>query len=327
MATESLSTETSAHYEPSSSGRRAARPDHVSVCICTYKRHDDLIRLLAAIEKQHTGGLFTYSVVVVDNDRSESARATVLAFAAQSRHRIDYHCEPVQNISLARNRAVTSAAGEFLALIDDDEWPSENWLLAMYETLQSHGADGVLGPVKPCFEQQPPRWVERGKFFEKPRHQRLRTGSVLRWTDTRTSNVFIKSGVFKAPNGAWFDPALGKGGAEDVEFFSRVIGLGRKFVWCQEAPVFEMIPPRRYQRRFMLKRALLRGRMSRLLPAAGPLDTLKSVVALGVYVLALPFLLFAGHHVFMTYLIKCGDHLGKLLTVCRLDLVEEKYAD
>ena len=117
------------------------------------------------------------------------------------------------------------------------------------------------------------------------------------------------------------------GGGEDVEFFSRAIGRGRVFVWCQEAPVFEMIRPERYDRRFMLKRALLRGRMAVLLPTVGTRDTLKSVVAVLVYAVALPLLLFAGHHVFMTYLIKLCDHLGKLLTLCRLNVVEEKYVN
>jgi succinoglycan biosynthesis protein ExoM len=305
---------------------RTPRPDHVSVCICTYKRADGLSRLLDAIDKQETAGLFTYSVVVVDNDRTESAKPIVGSFATRSAHDVSYVCEPQQNISLARNRAVNSARGEFVALIDDDEWPQDDWLLRMYEAIKQYASDGVLGPVKPHFEKQPPRWVERGKFFEKPRRGRHQTGSVLRWTETRTSNVFLRSDVFTGSE-APFDPALGLGGGEDVEFFSRTIAHGRVFVWCQEAPVFEMIPPERCERKFMLRRALLRGRMSLLLPTSGARDTLKSVVAVTLYTLALPILFVVGHHVFMTYLIKCCDHLGKLLTLCRLRVVEEKYAE
>src|SRR5664280_1724691 len=50
---------------------------HISVCICTYKRPWLLKRLLGEIGKQETGGLFSYSIVVADNDALRSAEATV----------------------------------------------------------------------------------------------------------------------------------------------------------------------------------------------------------------------------------------------------------
>ena len=87
-----------------SSPSRSSTLDHVTVCVCTYKRQEGLGRLLEAIGKQQTGGRFTYSVVVVDNDRAESARAAVQSFAAASKQPVNYFCEPRQNISLARNR-------------------------------------------------------------------------------------------------------------------------------------------------------------------------------------------------------------------------------
>ena len=42
---------------------------HVSVCICTYKRPVLLKRLLEGLGEQDTSGLFTFSIVVVDNDQ------------------------------------------------------------------------------------------------------------------------------------------------------------------------------------------------------------------------------------------------------------------
>lgn len=41
---------------------------HISVCICTFKRPSLLLRLLKELAGQETQGLFTYSIVVVDND-------------------------------------------------------------------------------------------------------------------------------------------------------------------------------------------------------------------------------------------------------------------
>jgi len=39
------------------------RVDHIAVCICTYRRRAELTKLLSEIEKQQTGGGFTFSVV------------------------------------------------------------------------------------------------------------------------------------------------------------------------------------------------------------------------------------------------------------------------
>jgi succinoglycan biosynthesis protein ExoM len=300
------------------------RVDHIAVCICTYRRPAELTKLLSEIEKQQTRGSFTFSVVVVDNDAAESAKAVVEAFAAGSSVRVEYYCERTQNISLARNRAVMNATGEYVALIDDDEWPGAQWLLNSYEAARRYKADGVLGPVRPCFEHDPPQWVVRGRFHEKPRHKPPQTGAVLKWNETRTSNVLLKRDVF-GDGADLFDPRFGLGGGEDVEFFGRMIAKGRVFVWCQEAHVVELIPAERCTRKDMLRRALLRGRMSLLLPTAGLRDSIKSVLALSLYSVSLPVLFLLGHHLFMTYLVKCCDHLGKLITMCRLRLIKERY--
>jgi succinoglycan biosynthesis protein ExoM len=54
---------------------------HIAVCICTYKRPDLLTRLLTALTMQNTGGRFTYSIVVADNDPGRSAEPVVRRFA------------------------------------------------------------------------------------------------------------------------------------------------------------------------------------------------------------------------------------------------------
>src|SRR5882724_113629 len=100
--------------------------EHISVCICTFKRPDLLQRLLDSLRKQRTDGLFTYSIVVADNDREEYAKATATGFAASSGIETKYCMEPTPNIALARNTVVRNARGEYLAFIDDDEFPNDD---------------------------------------------------------------------------------------------------------------------------------------------------------------------------------------------------------
>jgi len=291
---------------------------HVTVCICTYKRPHLLRRLLHDLQRQHTEDLFTYSVVVVDNDIHRSATA-VVAEAARASNAIVYCVEPVQNIARARNKAVENAEGDYIAFIDDDEYPSPDWLLNLLETCRAYDADGVLGPVLPSFEQEPPQWLKKGRFFDRPAH---RTGRKLSWRDTRTGNVLLKKSILRDMDEP-FDPAFGSGG-EDVEFFRRMIQKGFEFVWCEKAVVFEVIPLARCTRGYLLRLALLRGGNSRKHPIGGWPKLAKSVVAVACYFPVLPVMAVCGQHILLKYLIRLFYHTSHICASFGWRLVKEK---
>lgn len=290
--------------------------DHITICICTYRRPEMLMELLSTLRRQETGGRFTYSVVVVDNDSGRSAWDVVSKARAASGLNVRYAVEPRQNIALARNLAIAESEGDFVAFIDDDELPSDAWLAQLRNACYQFRSDGVLGPVVPLYAATPPRWIARGKFFDRPSH---RTGTNLEWNATRTGNALIRSAVFGG-NGAPFREEYGSGG-EDKDFFRRMIERNFRFVWCQEATVYETIPAERFKRRVMIKRALLRGKI----PYNQGINVLKSAVAVPFYTVSLPFLCLFGHHVFMKYLVKNCDHIGRLLSAAGIDVVKEKY--
>ncbi len=290
--------------------------DHVSVCICTYKRTVLLTKLINKLQDQVTDCLFTYSILVVDNDHASTARHTVDEIRRRTSIPISYYAEPEQNIALARNKAVTNATGEFIAFIDDDEVPSESWLVNLYKACHAFTSDGVLGPVVPYYEEDTPEWVVRGRFYERPSH---RTGDVLHWTNTRTGNVMFKRDIFTTRENR-FSREFGSGG-EDRDFFRRMIAKGMRFVWCAEAPVYEVVTAERCSRSFMLRRALLRGQ----LPHFKKSDFLKSLLAVPIYTAFLPLLFLTAHHMFMKYLIKDCDHIGRILSFCGVHLIKDKY--
>lgn len=294
--------------------------DHINVCICTYQRQKLLLNLLNKLQNQKTYDLFTYSIIIVDNDHNQSARYVVENFNLKSPINVSYYCEPEQNIALARNKAIKNLNGNLAALIDDDEFPTDMWLYYLYNTLKKYNFSGVLGPVQPIYEGIAPSWVIKGKFYEKPTHK---TGFILNWKDTRTSNVLLSSDIFNS-NDNLFNPKLGRGG-EDKEFFNRMIKKGFVFGWCKEATVFETVQEVRYKRLFMLKRALLRGKTAIDYPNFNGLTIIKSLVAVSLYTLAMPFFLLAGHHRFMKFLVKDFEHLGVLLAVLGFDVIRQKY--
>ena len=300
--------------------KMSSGPAHVTVCICTYRRPHLLRRLLQALAHQVTGGLFSYSIVVTDNDGAQSAEPVVSEFRLASGMDITYCSEPRQNIALARNKALASATGDLIAFIDDDEFPEADWLQTLFRAITANTVDGVLGPVEPHFDQEPPAWVVRGKFYNRPRHK---TGFIIPWTEGRTGNVLFKREILEGI-GEPFRAEFGSGG-EDRDFFRRLIERRRVFMWCDEAVAYEVVPPVRCRRGFMLKRALLRGKMSLRRKGCGLRGVLTSVVAVPVYSMALPFLLLLGHHQFMKYLVKVFDHAGRVLAFIGLDPVREAY--
>ena len=292
---------------------------HICVCICTYKRPRLLLRLLVEIEKQETQGLFTYSVVVADNDGARSAEPIVSQFTEASSVPVVYCVQPEQNIGRTRNMAVENARGDFIVFIDDDEFPVNHWLLDLFKTCNAHEVDGVLGPVRRHFDEEPPKWIIKGNFYERPIYP---TGTPVAWREGRTGNVLLKKELFK-DCGEPFKPEFR--GGEDTDFFRRMIEAGHKFIWSAEAIAYEVVPPARWKRSFMLKRALLRGAVTLKHPTFGVRDVINSLVAVPIYTLALPFALLLGQHRFMDLLIRLFDHLGKLLVLVGFNPVEGHY--
>ena len=294
-------------------------PVHITVCVCTYKRPDYLNRLLRELGRQQTGGQFTFAIVVVDNDHLQSARAVVSAFAANSSVPVTYCVEPRQNIALARNKAVENASGDFVALIDDDELPTHDWLMTLFQACRKYDVDGVLGPVKPHYEEVPPQWVVQGKFYERRTYP---TGFVIDWSMGRTGNVLLKKRLFE-DSVQPFRPEFRTG--EDKDFFRRMIEKGCVFVWCNDAIAYEVVPSIRWKRAFMLRRALLRGATSLRHPGFGARDAGKSLMAVPMYMILMVVALIFRRPNFMVVTVSLFDHLGRLLALLGVQPIREPY--
>lgn len=292
---------------------------HISVCTCTYKRPHLLKRLLEDLATQDTNGRFTFSIVVADNDRLRSAEPAVTAFAATTPIRVTYVVEPQQNIALARNRAIANADGDFIAFIDDDEFPPAGWLLTLFNTYHQYKVDGVLGPVKPHFDETAPAWVVKGGFYDRPTYP---TGFVIDWQKGRTGNVLLNKALFADGLPPFRQEFLT---GEDQDFFGRMIEKGHVFIWCDEAVAYEVVPPIRWKRTFMLRRALLRGATSLVHPTFGARDVVKSVIAVPAYTAGLPIALLLGQDRFMSLMIKLCDHAGRLMALVGIRPIKEPY--
>jgi succinoglycan biosynthesis protein ExoM len=228
-------------------------PPEINVCVATYKRPELLRRLLLSLMAQKTDGQFTFTIIVADNDALHSAEPVLRQLNANGQ-KIIYAVEPEQNISLARNKALSFATGDYIATIDDDEYADSCWLLNLYKTMLNHQADVAFGAIVPEFHDGTPGYFKNSRAFRLPDPP---TGSTENFVPTTANSLFRRALIqdMTVP----FDPNFGRTGGGDTAFFEVLRQQGYRRVWCREALVFDVIPPARTNWRWILNREFCRG--------------------------------------------------------------------
>lgn len=225
----------------------------VTVCIATFRRPQLLKSALDSVVAQEFEFPAALKIVVVDNDVQQTAKETVDEYRHSSVVEITYDVEPIQNIALARNRALAHAEGKYVAFIDDDEVACANWLAAMISAAKQYAVGVVFGPVIPVVPKEAPDWVRRGTFFVRERHQ---TGHSCKFG--KTGNVLLDRKLLESQR-RMFDPAYGLTGGSDTEFFARLGRDGVAMIWCDEAIVKEFVLPERMCVAWLARRAFRGG--------------------------------------------------------------------
>jgi succinoglycan biosynthesis protein ExoM len=239
--------------------------DHPSLAIgvCTFRR-DALDRTLESIARQ---GAAPIRVVVADNDETAAAEARIRALGARLGLDLDYRHAPARNISVARNACLDAAGADWLLFIDDDELAEPGWLAAMTREAASGRWDVVLGPVDAVYSDSAPEWMRKGAFHST--RPVVREGQI----DTGYSGNALIRLEFVRRHGLRFDPALGRSGGEDVDFFYRLRDAGGRIGFAEDARALEPVPEGRASLRWLLVRTFRAGqthgaRLTRLKPRA-----------------------------------------------------------
>lgn len=281
-------------------GASFGRKVNVAVCVVTFRRPGGLQRLLEGLaELQSLPPGVDVTVVVVDNDEAGSAHAFCQELRGSYRWPLLSIVEARRGIPHARNTAVRCAGGaDFIAFIDDDEVPHEEWLSQLVLEQRARDADIVTGPVVPRFVASPPRWARRGKLFERPRYP---TGTML--SVARTGNVLIRGELLRCREDP-FDVRLALTGGSDSHFFMRMYREGRAIVWVDSALVYEWVPETRVRMGWMVRRAFRTGQTiylrDRYLGGSGTGRAPRLAKAMGRIAqgaVILPLSLIAGQHV------------------------------
>jgi GT2 family glycosyltransferase len=246
--------------------------DSVLICIPTFRRPKMLKRLLDAIALLETSA--DISVLVADNDAQGRAGLDLCLGLEGYRWRLTAVVAPERGIAQVRNSLMEYAVmtdADFIAMIDDDEWPEKHWIRHLLKTIHATKADVVQGSI----------------LFAANDHANIRrpTGPVAMLQGA--GNLLVRRSLLADMAQPWFDPQFSLSGGEDQDFFIRLQKAGKRFAWSDEARVHSAVPKSRDGLAWLLRRAysignsdmrvLLKHRLS--LPQLG-LELLKILASL-----------------------------------------------
>jgi glycosyltransferase involved in cell wall biosynthesis len=229
----------------------------VILCIPTCRRPAGLRKLLENVGNLVYGG--NLSVIVVDNDPQRCEGRLVIEDISLCFPRpIECEVEPKRGQTFAYNRAFVLACRsirkpEYVAVLDDDEFPAPDWLERMIQTAHRFGADIVGGPVFPVYAKQD-HWLTKTGLYMPPA---LQSGIVPMIFGA--GSMLIRTSVLAEYLTEPFPNEYAFTGGSDLDFFRRCRSDGRRFAWAGEAHVYETIPSSRLALSWLLRRAFRIG--------------------------------------------------------------------
>ncbi len=223
------------------------------LCICTYRRPEGLLRLLGTLPD--LAGTNPLELVIIDNDADQDGLQALAQLPADYPFRIHTGTASMPGISHARNAAVALALTrepEWLAFLDDDEWPDPQWLSELLRVQQATGADAVGGPTRSVFPEQADATVRGNPYFGADLN--LPDGSACQLE--AAGNFLIRATLVQSLAPDYFHPAFAESGGEDLAFFTRLSTQGARMHWAAQAVVNESVPASRLSERWMRERVV-----------------------------------------------------------------------
>jgi len=223
------------------------------ICVCTYKRPDGIRQLLDALTQISDAP--DIKICVVDNDAAGEGAEVCNNLPADYPFTVHAMVEPQAGISPARNTVVAYALSlkpDFLAFLDDDEYPEPQWLSELLRVQNATGADVVGGPTISEFPDNVPDRVKQNPYF----------GADLGFADEQScqlqaaGNFLIKADVISTMAPTFFHPAFAQSGGEDLAFFTQLAKNGASMRWAANAIVHEAVPANRLTQSWMKSRVV-----------------------------------------------------------------------
>ena len=258
----------------------------VNLCIPTFRRPEGLRKLLTEVARLDYPGRL--GVFVVENDaEGREGAAVVAAMATNFPFSLTCVHEARRGQTFAYNTGFRAASRavptpDYVAVLDDDEYPASNWLIELVAVADRYRADIVGGPVYPVFDD-PGSWLAKSGLYQPENYP---TGPLEMIYGA--GNMLIRRSALDFYLEEPFSHAYAFTGGSDYEFFTRCRRDGRSFAWAKDARVSETVPRSRTTLAWLVKRGFRKGacntRIDRVYAAGLPNAARRWAKGLGLVV-------------------------------------------
>ena len=221
----------------------------LSLIVATYNRSASLIRALESVAQQNAPAS-EWECVVINNNSTDDTQERFAEFAAAHPDlNMRMVTELRQGLSFARNRGIRESEAEYIAIIDDDERISPDFITS-YISLFDSTPDAVAagGPIVAEYPSGRPRWMSH--FTERPVANTMYFGDKVReFPEGRIpggGNMAIRRSAVRRYG--VFDTSLGYVGeslvgGEECDLFERLRIAEAKYYYVPTAVMYHIIPP------------------------------------------------------------------------------------
>ena len=131
----------------------------VTVAICTHNRAKDTSEAIESVVLQ-SYAKEDIEIIVIDNRSTDNTMDMVNDLRRRHGSRIRYIYENKLGLSVARNRAIHEARGEYILFLDDDAIASKDWVHEIVDVFESDPTIGCVGGrIAPIWEAAEPYWI------------------------------------------------------------------------------------------------------------------------------------------------------------------------
>ena len=237
---------------------------HLTVCVCTHDRPRYVEACLDGLRRQ-TVSRQHYDLLLVDSGSSDAAALASLATAYNARLiRLE---QP--GVSQARNAGAWATRTPFIAYIDDDAIPAEDWVEAILDAIDQPGRRPAMigGRILPKWEAPLPSWWPRSlrgvlSIIEYQGQGEYRTPAVPKGLEPYAANIVVHVLALLAAGG--FGGTVGRFGHallsdEEVQLAWTLQDAGLSVRYDSRITVHHQIQARRLQPEWLLSRLYWQG--------------------------------------------------------------------
>jgi len=117
----------------------------ISIIVPTYNRAELLRGAIESLIRQKTDGKFSFEILIIDDASTDGTGEVVREIMERSPGLVKYIQGEGKGYTCALNKGLAESCGEWLALFDDDELASPEWLKELFAFADEIDADCVGG--------------------------------------------------------------------------------------------------------------------------------------------------------------------------------------